>query len=172
MCFEIHFPYIGNLSKLTRIIQGTDADLVIWTAIEPAIGILCACFPVIAPAFSRGIIKNRFGSGSGGSFLRKLFHSKTAPKSPSEDSMPLSFISSAHAGSQEVKSHPFKQLNDSSDKESHFVIQSNVTQPNSVLGRRDDDIVPEYEVDGALPALPQAKVRPRSDIEWGAKYPH
>ncbi|KAI9872486.1 MAG: hypothetical protein M1830_001567, partial [Pleopsidium flavum] len=68
-----------------------DSELVIWTAIEPAIGILCACFPVIAPAFSRDLVKQRINTGAGGSLLRKIFRSKSSQNGKMDDNMPLSF---------------------------------------------------------------------------------
>jgi len=168
---EIYSSPICIAPKLTELIQGDDADLVIWTAIEPAVGILCACFPVIAPAFNRSTIKIRFGSGPGGSFVRRVFRSKTSQKGNTDDSIPLSTVSSPYTSAKEKTSHPFRQLSASSDKDGRFVIQSNVSQPSSVVGTQQV-YVPEYEADGALPALPHETVRTKSDAEWVAKYPH
>ncbi len=155
--------------KLTELTVDDDADLVVWTAIEPAVGILCACFPVIAPAFNRSMFKGRLGSGSG-SFLRRVFGSKTSKKGASDDSMPLSFIS-PYVSANEKTTHPFSHLRESEDKESQVVVESDISRHNSAVVTRQV-FVPEYEADGALPALPHETVRSGSDAEWVAKYPH
>lgn len=139
------------------MITGDDADLVIWTAIEPAVGILCACFPVIAPAFSRTILKNRFGNGPGASLLRRVFRSRSSQKGKSDDSIPLSFVSSPYTPTNEKASHPFRQLKDSSDKENRIVVQTDLTQYHTGVDTRHV-VEPEYEADGALPAMPHRTV--------------
>lgn len=100
-----------------------------------------------------------------------VFRSKTSQKGKSDDSMHLSFVFSPYTNRKEKTSHPFTQLSESSDKESRFVIQSNVGQPKPVVDTRQD-FVSEYEADGALPALPHEVARTRSAAEWVAKYPH
>ncbi|MCJ1366566.1 hypothetical protein MMC16_005695 [Acarospora aff. strigata] len=144
-----------------------DADLVIWTAIEPAVGILCACFPVIAPAFSRTIIKTRFGSfggGSAGSLLRRVWRSKGSRGSggggggKSDDTVPLSFVSSSYSNNKtkayvnttEKKTHPFTQLSDVTDKDTRFVTPSNGSNGSSPTHPRKGS-VPDYKIEGVLP---------------------
>ena len=146
---------------------GDDADLVIWTAIEPAVGILCACFPVIAPAFSRTIIKTRFGSfggGSAGSLLRRVWRSKGSRGSggggggKSDDTVPLSFVSSSYSNNKtkayvnttEKKTHPFTQLSDVTDKDTRFVTPSNGSNGSSPTHPRKGS-VPDYKIEGVLP---------------------
>ena len=56
------------------------SDVLIWTAIEPTVGIVCACFPVVLPAFTRKALVarfptrrlNSFDSSGGGAFVQRL----------------------------------------------------------------------------------------------------
>ncbi|MCJ1482904.1 hypothetical protein MMC06_003070 [Schaereria dolodes] len=56
-------------------------DLFIWSAVEMTVGIVCACVPVIVPAFSGDLFKKRSGSSGIGRFMAKLFGSKHSPSS-------------------------------------------------------------------------------------------
>ena len=148
-------------------IQGDNSNLVIWTAIEPAVGILCACFPVIAPALSRKLIKKRFGrggerggpvgpGGSSHSFLRKLFRSKNPKKSGEaapDDNLPLSRVSSDHSHPKEsVRNdkgkHGFSQISNASINYNAFVVQSNVksnVKPSRPVTGQHQTPVPAYK---------------------------
>ena len=58
------------------------SDVLIWTAIEPTVGIVCACFPVVLPAFTRKALGARFptrrlnsfdsSGGRAGAFMHRL----------------------------------------------------------------------------------------------------
>lgn len=84
--------------------------------------------------------------------------------------MPLSFIS-PYQSANEKTTHPFPHLRESEDKESQVVVESDISRHNPAVVTRQV-FLPEYEADGALPALPHETVRSGSDAEWVAKYPH
>lgn len=143
--------------------------MVIWTAIEPAIGILCACFPVIAPAFSRNLLKQRFGSGPGGSSLRKIFRSKGSQNGKMDDNMPLSYISRTYSNTKEKTPHPFVQLNDSnSDKEGRLVVQPNSDNSTSVTSPYRQTVPEEMSMEPDE-AFPTESIYTKSDTEWVAE---
>ncbi|KAL9099735.1 MAG: hypothetical protein Q9187_009452 [Circinaria calcarea] len=76
---------LACIASIVRIVmtyrEGPDwtwqnADLWVWTAVEAVVGILCGCFPVIAPAFSGDVFKKRLGTTRVGRFFERFFSNK------------------------------------------------------------------------------------------------
>lgn len=66
--------------------SGDSTQILIWTAVEPATGIVSACFPVFLPAFQRRALAERFSSSSRNSsginvMLHKLFSTRSSASS-------------------------------------------------------------------------------------------
>jgi hypothetical protein len=67
-------------------VSGDSTQVLIWTAVEPATGIVSACFPVFLPAFQRRALAERFSSSSRDSsginlMLHKLFSTRSSASS-------------------------------------------------------------------------------------------
>lgn len=65
------------------LFSGDSTQVLIWTAVEPATGIVSACFPVFLPAFQRRALAERFSSSSRSSagihlMLQKFFSTRSS----------------------------------------------------------------------------------------------
>ncbi|MCJ1246869.1 hypothetical protein MMC30_004078 [Trapelia coarctata] len=74
---------IYTMSWQKEDITWDSTQVLIWTAVEPAVGIVSACFPVILPAFQRRAFAERFSSSSCNSaginlMLQKLFSPRSS----------------------------------------------------------------------------------------------
>ncbi|MCJ1353513.1 MAG: hypothetical protein MMC33_003499 [Icmadophila ericetorum] len=73
------FACAASLLRLVAVtregydITWADVQLALWTSIEPTIGLMCGCFPVIAPAFSSDFFKSKAGKTSIGRLIQKIF---------------------------------------------------------------------------------------------------
>ncbi|MCJ1228992.1 hypothetical protein MMC12_005656 [Toensbergia leucococca] len=74
------FARAGLSYYQTADITWSGTELYIWTAIEITIGLICACFPVIAPAFSGDFFKKTVHTSSFGRFMQRLFSASSSAR--------------------------------------------------------------------------------------------
>lgn len=67
---------------------GQDSQLWVWITVESVVGVLCGCFPVIAPAFGADLSKKRLGITRAGRFFQRFISTNRSSQPSHADALP------------------------------------------------------------------------------------
>ena len=154
---------------LITVVLADGTGILAFTAIEPTVGILCGCFPVIFPSLGKRVLRERFTSKDGTNpFVHRLLGSGSNRSQPPQLEMWPKSQSSQSSGQWSGRRASFLAIrNVASDREGHAHLRQGPNDPQVMNRAFRGPSTPMREGSDEGPVVRMEEISVQTDLEWG-----